>query len=151
MKRLVLLALVGLPVLALPAPARADVPIQLPCLPPMRMDAGIKAYFSLTYPGPQGFLPPWYTYFPYDAYFQTPPPTGLYFPQLSPPVRAAGVPTPPTSPRPPGSGRSATITSRRRVTGTGAEWALAGRMHSDGSCEDPSPILRVNPPGGSNA
>src|SRR5947209_14587390 len=90
MKRLLLLALAGLPVLALPAPARADAPIQLPCLPPMRVDAGIKAYFSLTYPGPQPALPPWYTFFPYDAYFQTPAPTGLYYPNWqAPPMTSA--------------------------------------------------------------
>jgi len=89
MKRLVLLTLVGLPVLALPAPARADAPIQFPFLPPMRVDAGIKAYFSLTYPGPQGVLPPWYTYFPYDAYFQTPPPTGMYYPNWRAPMTSS--------------------------------------------------------------
>jgi hypothetical protein len=82
MKRLPWLALlVGLPLLALPARARADgVPLYLPCLPPFKVDAGIKAYLTVTYPGPQQNLPPWYTYFPYDAYFQTPSPTGFQFP-----------------------------------------------------------------------
>jgi len=81
MKRLIWLALVGLPVLALPVPARADgVPLQLPCLPPFKVDAGIKAWLTLTYPGPRPYMPPWYTYFPYDAYFQTPAPTGYQFP-----------------------------------------------------------------------
>jgi hypothetical protein len=85
MKRLLFLALVSLPVLALPTTARADAPLQLPCLPPFRVDAGVNAYFKLSYPGPQIPLPPWYTYFPYDAYFQTPPPTGYQFPNWAPP------------------------------------------------------------------
>src|SRR5207244_4441696 len=83
--RLLYLALVSLPVLALPSAARADAPLQLPCLPPFRVDAGVNAYFRLSYPGPQTPMPPWYTYFPYDAYFQTPPPTGYNFPNWAPP------------------------------------------------------------------
>ncbi len=116
MKRLVWLALVGLPLLALPTRASADgAPLQLPFCPPFKVDAGIKAYINLTYPGPRPYLPPWYTYFPYDAYFTVPSPTGFQFPnwpapqassayapQYPPPAFAAPPTAPPSGVRPVG-------------------------------------------------
>jgi hypothetical protein len=74
MKKLIGL-LVGLAVLA-PAQARADGWFPF-CLPPYRVEAGINAYFRVV-PLDQPALAPWYTYWPYEAHFQTMTPPGQY-------------------------------------------------------------------------
>src|SRR5262245_44509712 len=83
---------IGLFVLALGAlPSRANA-----CYGPVKVDAGFKLWFKVNCgnQGPLGYLAPWYTYFPYEAHFQTPAPTGLY-PHWPAPVPA---------PAPPGTG-----------------------------------------------
>lgn len=72
--------------------------------PPVQIDAGINAYFNVhildwSHCGQVG---PWYLYFPYEAYFQTPAPVGGYWPAWNPlppsaPVSVPAVTTPPAS------------------------------------------------------
>jgi hypothetical protein len=72
MKAFTRACLVALPFLALPSLAQAWG------MPPCKIDAGINAHLN-GYCGNICLCPqagPWYSYFPYDAYFQTPAPVG---------------------------------------------------------------------------
>jgi hypothetical protein len=72
MKMLLRAACLTLPFLAAGSLARAD------WCPPVHFDAGINAHISGHWGGVNGGpqAGPWYTYFPYNAYFQTPAPIG---------------------------------------------------------------------------
>jgi hypothetical protein len=48
-------------------------------LPPIKIDAGAKAWFNVTIADWHSNVGPWYQYFPYDAHFQTGAP-GMHFP-----------------------------------------------------------------------
>jgi hypothetical protein len=64
--------LVALPLLAAPSLAQAWT------CPPVKIDAGVNAYCN-AYIGNWGMgaqLGPWYTYWPYNAHFQSPAPVG---------------------------------------------------------------------------
>jgi hypothetical protein len=71
MKAFTRAALVALSLLAMGSAARAGCP-------PVKFDAGVNAhlngYFGKAALGAQAG--PWYSYFPYNAYFQTPAPVG---------------------------------------------------------------------------
>jgi hypothetical protein len=89
MKALLRACLVALPFFAVPTLAHAW---GFPCLPPVKVDAGVNAHFN-AYIGQWGLMAqagPWYSYFPYDAYFQTPAPVGGW--PFWPPASAPAVP-----------------------------------------------------------
>src|SRR5262245_7873024 len=73
MKRLLWTCLLALPLLAVPRAAQAWY-----CCPPIKIDAGAKAWFNVTVLDPQGQPGPWYLYFPYDPHVQSPAPIGDY-------------------------------------------------------------------------
>ena len=82
MRITIALGLVSFAFALIPAPARADG------IPRLKVDAGIKARFNVYMYDPQteaARLHPWYTYFPYEAHFQSPSPYGTqngFFPNL---------------------------------------------------------------------
>jgi hypothetical protein len=95
MKALKRACLLALSFIAAPSLAHAEL------LPPVKVDAGVGFHFN-SHVGQSKFgcvAGPWYTYFPYNAYFQSPAPVygWPYFPS------AAAVPAPPpqTGPRMP--------------------------------------------------
>jgi hypothetical protein len=114
MKRIYLAALLALPLLALPA--RADTCANIGgCLVPFRIDWGchFHAYGPADGLGQFGQLGPWYLYWPMEAHFQTPAPTGYPFwpaPMTLPPNAGMGGPAPanfmPASFQAPGYGAS---------------------------------------------
>jgi hypothetical protein len=72
MKFLLRAAFLALPFLATASLAQAS------CFPPVKIECGCNAYCN-GYIGCHQFGPsagPWFTYFPYNAYFQTPAPIG---------------------------------------------------------------------------
>ena len=76
MKKAYLAALLALPMFAVAAQADG-------CWFPQRIDARIDFHFKVTGPGDYqvGQLGPWYLYWPLEAHFQTPAPTGYpYWP-----------------------------------------------------------------------
>ena len=94
MRTILTATILSLPLLAAPAQA-------FNCLGPVNVDAGAGGYLNVNFGGP-GAAPrfpaaPWYTYFPYPAYFQLPAPVGGYPYWPAPPVGVAA----PTDPHPP--------------------------------------------------
>jgi hypothetical protein len=80
MKKLFLAALLALPFFAVSA--RADgCGCGGCCFLPCRVDAGVNFHFKVTGAGDYsvGQLGPWYLYWPLEAHFQTPAPTGYPF------------------------------------------------------------------------
>jgi hypothetical protein len=71
-------ALLALPFLAVPSLANAQNG-------PSNFNAGINCHFNYSNGGCGISAGPWYTYFPYNAYFQTPAPIGgwPYWPAAS--------------------------------------------------------------------
>jgi hypothetical protein len=70
MRTLLRAAVLALPLLATPSALQAW------CFPPVKVDCGANFHLN-GYVGNCGFgaqAGPWYTYFPYNAYFQTPAP-----------------------------------------------------------------------------
>ena len=116
MKKLLFAALLALPLFA--ASARADG-CGCGCWFPTRVEAGANVY--LRFLGPNdcgtGQLGPWYLYYPLEAEFQTPAPTGYpYWPTpMTLPVRSAGAPRRPISSRRRSS--PPPTACRRRATG----------------------------------
>jgi hypothetical protein len=94
MKKLIGL-LVGMAALA-PTQAHADGWFPF-CFPPYRIEAGVNAYFRVVPLDPPN-LAPWYTYWPYEAHFQTPTPPGPFpywpGPQYAPSGPSMPMPTP---------------------------------------------------------
>lgn len=88
MKKTLLLLVLALGLFGVPSRAQAWFHVH-----PYRVDAGFKIWFNIQPLGPQVQLAPWYTYFPYEAHFQTPAPMG-YYPQW-PNAPAAGMYQPP--------------------------------------------------------
>lgn len=92
MKKLLFAALLALPAFA--ASARADGCGC--CWFPWRIDAGVNVHCRVYGPGDLaggGQLGPWYQYWPLEAHFQTPAPTGYPYwptPMTLPPGGAAG-------------------------------------------------------------
>lgn len=76
------ICLLSLTFASVPTTIRADG------IPRVKVDAGIKARFNVRFYDPQAEaarLHPWYTYFPYEAHFQSPSPFGSqngFFPNL---------------------------------------------------------------------
>jgi hypothetical protein len=68
MKAIARACLFALPLLAAASPARAQ------WCPPTKVDAGIGFHFNCYSGGVHAVAAPWYSYFPYNAYFQTPAP-----------------------------------------------------------------------------
>lgn len=80
MKKVCMAALLLLPLLAIPA--RADTCGNLAgCLVPFRIDwcCHVRCYGPADGLGQFGQLGPWYLYWPMEAHFQTPAPTGYPF------------------------------------------------------------------------
>jgi hypothetical protein len=68
--------------MSVPALALGLAPASAPAngwLPPIKIDAGAKAWFNVHIADRQTNVGPWYLYFPYDAHFQTGAP-GMHFP-----------------------------------------------------------------------
>lgn len=63
-------------------------------IPPVKIDAGFKAWFKIYTPQKMHMknLAPWYTYFPYDPRLMAPPQASVYptWPQPFPPVAPQG-------------------------------------------------------------
>jgi hypothetical protein len=97
MKKFFLAAMLVLPLLA--APARADG-----CLFPFHVEGGVNANFRINCGSNYGGgyqLGPWYHYWPLEAHFVTPAPTG--FPYWPPPQALMPPPNPvlpPPQPKP---------------------------------------------------
>ena len=70
MKRVLWTAVLALPFAAQSARAQQG------CVPPVHLNGGITLNFNLFGGGGRTQLGPWYQYWPYDAYFQNPPPLG---------------------------------------------------------------------------
>ena len=89
MKKRYLAALLALPLFAVAAQADGC------CWFPSRIEAGVNFHFKVAGPGDYqvGQLGPWYLYWPMEAHFQTPAPTGYpYYPSSMtlPPTGVAG-------------------------------------------------------------
>jgi hypothetical protein len=72
------------------------------CLPPIKIDCGINAHLN-GYIGNCQFgaqAGPWYSYYPYNAYFQTPAPVGgwPYWPASAAPPALPELPSMPSVP-----------------------------------------------------
>ncbi len=80
MKRLLLAALLALPLLALPSVARAwgGFSLTVPGCP-WKVEAGANAYFRMSDYGSGPQAGPWYLYWPLEAHFGPPAPTGYPF------------------------------------------------------------------------
>ena len=92
MKKSFLAALLALPLAALSAHAEG-------CCGPYRVNAGVNFNFRISGPGDYygGQLGPWYLYWPMEAHFQTPAPTGYPYwpsPLTLPPEAGVGAPAP---------------------------------------------------------
>jgi hypothetical protein len=95
MKRLVLAALAALPLFV--ASARADGCGGGCCFQPFRVTVGVNFSITPEYPGAVGQCGPWYQYWPLEANFQTPAPTGYPYwpaPMALPPNAGLGAPAP---------------------------------------------------------
>jgi hypothetical protein len=90
MKKLLLTGLLVLPVLALPAPVHA-----WGCFPPWKFEVG--GYVRVNRGAACAQAGPWYLYWPLDAHFNVPAPTGYPFwpnPMSLPGMAPAGPPAP---------------------------------------------------------
>src|SRR5205085_2639526 len=99
MKKLLLILGLGLAYLATPAPAQAWW-----YLPSYKVDAGAKVWCNVSKLD-YCTSAPWYSYFPYDAYFQTPAPLGCgqaYWPRMQSFMAPPGGGAPPPGPAGPG-------------------------------------------------
>jgi hypothetical protein len=80
MKKLLLAALLALPLLALPTRAHAwgGFSLTVPGCP-WKIEAGANAYFRCSDGNPSAQAGPWYLYWPLEAHFGPPAPTGYPF------------------------------------------------------------------------
>src|SRR5262245_39241751 len=75
MKKLTITLLFALALLAVPARAHAWTT----CIYPWKVDVGANVHLRVNQLGGGSLAGPWYLYWPLDAHFQTPAPTGYPF------------------------------------------------------------------------
>jgi hypothetical protein len=80
MKKLLLASLLALPFLALAAPVQANPTIYFSMpVGPDKIDAGFNVHLRMLHGNAPGQAGPWYLYWPMEAHFQQPAPTGFPF------------------------------------------------------------------------